>query len=35
MVGGDNLFYLKFWAELTLFERKRRLSVDFCSQRLS
>ena len=28
---GDDLFYLKFWAKLTLFEQKLRLSIDIRS----
>jgi len=28
---GDDPFYLKFWAKLTLFEQKRRLSIDIRS----
>jgi len=31
MVGRDGLLYLKFWAKLTPFEQKRRLSIDICS----
>jgi len=27
MVGGGDLFYLKFWAKLTSLERKRRFSI--------
>ena len=28
MVGGGDLFYLKFWVKLNRLERNRRLSVD-------
>jgi len=31
MVGGGDLFYLKFWVKLTPLERKRRFSVDIRS----
>jgi len=31
MVGGSDPFSLKFWAKLTLFERKHRLSIDIRS----
>jgi len=31
MIGGGDLFYLKFWIKLTALERNRRFSIFFRS----